>query len=121
MFTEKGRRSLDRIFEGLQEIKVPAYLTTRSGRKEVRDILNKLRDAREDEKKDLQAQLNYICSEYKVDIGLLAVSEERFLQSFPDKNDVILYACQPVIAWSFSVFLQFIKDFIKRDGECDRS
>ena len=89
MFTEKGRRSLDRIFEGLQEIKVPAYLTTRSGRKEVRDILNKLRDAREDEKKDLQAQLNYICSEYKVDIGLLAVSEERFLQSFPDKNDVI--------------------------------
>lgn len=89
MFTEKGREHLYNMFQGLDNISVAAYLTAGAGRKEVKDTLDSLRDARADEKPALEGKLAFICKEYNVDIELRKESGERFLQSFPDKEDVI--------------------------------
>ena len=89
MFTERGREFTRTIFEGLEEKKVTAYLNTGAGRSEVKGILNKLADARDDERPALMGELNNICREYGVDIELMKESNENFLNSFPDKDDIL--------------------------------
>ena len=71
MFTERGREFTRTIFEGLEEKKVTAYLNTGAGRSEVKGILNKLADARDDERPALMGELNNICREYGVDIEMM--------------------------------------------------
>lgn len=89
MFTAKGKESLDNLFHGLDNMSITAYIGAGNGVDEVRDILNRLKDAHADERPALIGRLEYLCEEYDVDIELFKESEERFLQSFPDKEDVI--------------------------------
>ena len=89
MFTAKGKESLDNLFHGLDNMSITAYLRIAAGRKQVKGILDKLKDARPDERPALIGKLTSICKEYNVDIELIKESKERFLQSFPDKEDVI--------------------------------
>ena len=89
MFTTRGQEFLKHIFEGLDEMKVTAYLRTGAGRHEIEGIVNKLEDARDDERPALMGSLNRLCREYETDIGLLGESKEMFLKSFPEKNEIL--------------------------------
>ena len=90
MFTQKSRESLESIFDSLDNLKVTAYIKTGSGRHEAERILDKLSDARSDEKPALLSRLNELCNEYEVDPDLLQqLTKDHFLSLFPEKDEIL--------------------------------